>query len=103
MDAVGGADRDGKPVVPDFVVDVSGVFVKKRDMLAAHESQMRWLQQQHSMNNYLDTMEKWTRFRGQSAGLELGEGFRHYKGHPYPDTPLLEELLDGLLVQGKRT
>jgi len=27
------------------------------------------------------------------AGLELAEGFRRYKGHPYPQSALLEELL----------
>jgi hypothetical protein len=30
---------------------------------------------------------------GRRAGLELAEGFRRYKGHPYPQTALLEELL----------
>ncbi|MCL6506061.1 MAG: hypothetical protein K6T59_03460 [Bryobacteraceae bacterium] len=41
----------------------------------------------------VETMERWTRECGRRAGLEFGEGFRRYKGHPYPQTPLLEELL----------
>lgn len=93
MDPAGGADRDGRAVRPDFVVDVGSVFATKRDMLAAHESQRSWLRAQHGMDNYLTTMEQWCRERGRLGGVEFGEGFRHYKGHPYPETPLLEELL----------
>jgi len=95
MDAIGGADREGNPILPDFVVDVAGVFDTKRDMLAEHESQRRWLRQHHGMDNYLEMMEAWTRACGRRAGIEYGEGFRRYKGHPYPESPLLEELLDG--------
>lgn len=97
MDAIGGADRDGRPVQPDFIVDVSSTFETKREMLCAHASQRLWLQSQHHMDDYIDTMERWTRVSGQRAGFELGEGFRHYKGHPYPDSPLLEQLLEGYL------
>ena len=93
MDPVEGRDREGRPVAPDFVVDVSAVFATKRDMLACHESQRNWLRSHHGMDNYLITMEQWTRQRGASAGLEFGEGFRQYKGHPYPQTPALQQLL----------
>lgn len=93
MDAIGGADREGRPVMPDFIVDVSSTFETKRKMLAAHESQRSWLSTQHNMNNYLDTMESWTKTCGRRAGIEYGEGFRHYKGHPYPQDPVLEEAL----------
>lgn len=43
MDPLGGADRENRPVIPDFVVDVSSVFETKRNMLAQHESQRLWL------------------------------------------------------------
>ena len=33
------------------------------------------------------------------AGLHYGEGFRQYRGHPYPETPLLQELLGEQVVQ----
>jgi hypothetical protein len=66
-------------------------------MLAEHRSQRNWLLKQHGMDDYLAQMERWTRESGRRAGLELGEGFRRYKGHPYPQTTLLEQLLgDGL-------
>lgn len=97
MDAIGGVDRDGRPVMPDFVVDVSSTFSLKRAMLEAHESQRLWLQQQHSMDDYIVTMERWTAVCGSRAGITHGEGFRLYRGHPYPQTPLLQDALAGLV------
>jgi N-acetylglucosamine malate deacetylase 1 len=48
-------------------------------------------------------MERWARECGEPAGLRMAEGFRRYKGHPYPQTPLLEELLgEGLVVRAQR-
>lgn len=93
MDAVEGVDRDGRPQQPDFFVDVASVFESKRAMLACHESQRAWLKKQHGIADYLAVMEKWTRERGRAAGMELAEGFRRYPGHPYPQSPLLEQLL----------
>lgn len=93
MDPIEGQDRDGRPVRPDFIVDVGTVFAIKRDMLACHESQRLWLKQHHAMDDYLETMEAWCRHRGQEAGVEFGEGFRQYRGHPYPQSPVLQGLL----------
>jgi LmbE family N-acetylglucosaminyl deacetylase len=93
MDPVEGKDRDGRTVAPDFVVDVTQTFARKRAMLAEHASQRNWLRQHHGMDDYLDAMERWTRERGALRGLAFGEGFRHYTGHAYPQSCLLEELL----------
>src|SRR5258708_17328338 len=93
MDPVGGVDREGSPVVPDLYVDVKSVFAKKTEMLARHKSQREWLKKHHGIDDYLAVMEHWTRAVGRRAGVELAEGFRRYKGHPYPQTPLLEELV----------
>jgi len=93
MDPVEGQDRDGQPVKPDFIVDVSNQFELKRDMLACHASQREWLRAHHGMDNYLLTMEHWSRRRGAEAGYPHGEGFRQYKGHPYPQDPRLQEAL----------
>ncbi len=95
MDPVGGVDRDDRTVAADFYADVSGQFETKRAMLAEHASQREWLLAQHGMDDYLLTMERWTREAGQRAGVQFAEGFRRYKGHPYPQSPLLEELLGG--------
>jgi N-acetylglucosamine malate deacetylase 1 len=102
MDAIGGADREGTPIYPHFVVDISATFDTKRTMLADHESQRLWLQDHHEMDNYITTMEDWTKVCGSRAGLPLGEGFRQYNGHPYPGSPLLQELLDGLVHPVKK-
>jgi LmbE family N-acetylglucosaminyl deacetylase len=99
MDPDEGRDREGNVVRPHFVVDAAKYMERKTAMLACHESQRKWLQKHHHMDNYLETMQEWTRDRGKVAGFEYGEGFRQYKCHPYPTTPLLEELLEGLVRQ----
>jgi LmbE family N-acetylglucosaminyl deacetylase len=93
VDSVGGTDRMGTNIQPDFVANVKSTFKTKRQMLAAHESQREWLKRQHGIDDPLQIMERWTRARGKLAGIDFGEGFRRYKGHPFPDTPLLEDLL----------
>lgn len=93
MDPISGVTREGAPVRPDFTVDVSKVFARKREMLACHASQREWLRKQHGIDEYLEMMERWTREVGHRAGLEMGEGFRQYRGHPYPSSPRLQKLL----------
>lgn len=79
LDPDEGRDRDGRLVLPDFVVDVEEHLELKKQMLAAHESQRAWLQKHHGMDNYIETMEEWTRARGELVGFGLGEGFRQYR------------------------
>ena len=93
MDPIGGVDRENRPVEADFYVDIGRQFETKRGMLAEHSSQREWLLAQHGIDDYLLTMERWTSEAGRRAGVVFAEGFRHYKGHPYPRTPLLEQLL----------
>ncbi|MEX2264002.1 MAG: PIG-L family deacetylase [Bryobacteraceae bacterium] len=93
MDPIGGRDRDNRPVPADFYVDVGRTLETKLRMLAEHRSQREWLFKHHGMDDYLQTTEQWTREIGSRAGVEFAEGFRRYKGHPYPQTPLLEELV----------
>lgn len=97
MDSIEGRDRDGRPVHADFAVEIGPEFGKKREMLAAHTSQREWLRKQHGMDDYLKSMEEWTRARGQSVAVQYAEGFRQYKHHPYPATPLLQELVGARL------
>lgn len=92
-DPAEGIDRDGRQVLPEFVVNVTLEMELKRLMLAEHASQRHWLAQQHGMDDYIATMEQWSQSRGALAGFEFGEGFRQYAGHAYPRTPLLQELL----------
>ncbi|MEK7752678.1 MAG: PIG-L family deacetylase [Acidobacteriota bacterium] len=99
MDPAGGVDREAIPVRPQFVVNVEPVFETKWNMLACHASQRNWLIKQHGMDDYMQTMKSWTQARAALAGLRYGEGFRQYRGHPYPQSPLLQELLGEQVVQ----
>ena len=93
MDPLGGRDREGRVVTPDFIVDVAETFAQKRAMLAEHASQRMWLRQHHGIDDYLEDMERSTRERGELAWVQYGEGFRAYHGHAYPQSPLLQELV----------
>jgi LmbE family N-acetylglucosaminyl deacetylase len=86
-------DREGRPVTPDFHVDVSRVFATKREMLACHASQRNWLLRQHGMDEYLAMQETWGARLGSEIGVAQAESFRQYRGHPYPQDNLLLELL----------
>lgn len=99
MDPVGGVDREEHPIEPDFFVDVTAQMEIKTAMLAEHASQRAWLLKHHGIDDYLETMQAWTRENGRRAGVEYAEGWRRYKGHPYPQTPLLEELLGAGVVR----
>jgi LmbE family N-acetylglucosaminyl deacetylase len=96
MDSTEGIDRDGKMLVPDFTVDVTETIDIKRALIGCHESQRVWLQKQHGMDDYVEISAQWTAQRGRAAGFAYGEGFRRYKGHPYPQAPILEDLLGKL-------
>ena len=97
MDPIGGRDREGGRPRPDFGVDVGEVFQTKAAMLACHASQGAWVAHQHETPDHLAAMEAWTRRRGRDFGVAMAEGFRQYRGHPYPRSPLLQTLLGGAL------
>jgi LmbE family N-acetylglucosaminyl deacetylase len=98
MDPIGGRDREGARIRPDFGADISPVMEVKRRMLLAHESQHAWVAKQHGINDYLASMDAWAERRGRDFGVPQAEGFRQYKNQPYPRTPLLQELLGEALV-----
>lgn len=93
MDPIAAMDRDSRRVSADFYFNVATTFATKKEMLTRHRSQRDWLKSRHGIDEYLDTMENWTRASGARAGVELAEGWRQYKGHPYPQSPLLQKLL----------
>lgn len=94
MDSIGGRDRDGSRIRPDFGVDIGGGWMEtKRRMLLAHESQHRWVARQHGISDFLRSMEAWAERRGRDFGCAQAEGFRCYTHQPYPRTPRLQELL----------
>ena len=50
----------------------------------------------------MGAMESWTKRRGKHFGVGYAEGFRQYKTHPYPATPLLQELVGEALLKDIR-
>lgn len=97
-DPIGGHDREGARIDPEFGVDVAAAFDAKRAMLACHRSQAAWVAKQHGIHDHTATMEAWTRRQGRLFGVELAEGFRQYRHQPYPDTPCLQALLGDVLL-----
>ncbi len=114
-DVMEGVDIFGKRVTPGFYVDVSGEMELKSRMLAAHRSQREWLQVQHGMDEYLDTMRGWAAARGREASAITGppargkrgyagravsyaEAFRQHLGHAYPRDNILAALLPSRVV-----
>ena len=93
MDPLTGTYPDGGQTLRDFCVDVSTQMPTKRAMLEQHSSQRNWLKKHHGIDDYILQMEASTKAAGEPFGLGWGEGFRRYRGHAYPATPLLEELL----------
>jgi len=98
-DPIGGRDRDGRYVEPDFAVDVGVVFDTKLQMLRAHVSQIDWVARQHGSPDFPAQMEAYARRRGAAFDAELAEGFRHYRGEPFPRTPLLQTLVGPALLR----
>ncbi|MEM9660297.1 MAG: PIG-L deacetylase family protein [Planctomycetota bacterium] len=85
----------GRPVEPTFLLDVSSVFDRKIEMLACHASQREWLRSHHGMDEYLDAMKRHAAFRGRELGVGQAEAFIQHAGHPFPQSNLLLEILEG--------
>ncbi len=69
-------DGYGAPFEPHLLVDISSVIEKKREMLACHLSQLRWLELTQGMGSYLNEMTTAGRdmaIRGQN--LTVAEGW----------------------------
>ena len=95
-DPIEGVDWFGNAVPYDFIVDISKTFDLKLKMLAAHDSQRAWLRRQHGVDEYLNSCTTWSQTRGKLIGKTYGEAFRQHKGHPYPHSNILADLLGPL-------
>ena len=93
MDPIEGTDHDGKPLQPDFCVDISSTMELKKQMLACHESQREWLRSHHGIDEYLDSMVALGKHQGEQSGFPYAEGFRQHVGHPFPQKNILATLL----------
>ena len=94
---LGGVDWLGKKVEPSVLVNVSSVADKKAEMLACHASQRDWLRKQHGMDQYIEEMKRMDAELGAEMGVPYAEGFCMHKGHGYPQKPIIEEALSGLV------
>ena len=80
------ADGLERPVRPGLYVDITGVIGKKRDMLACHESQKKWLDESQGLDAYLDTMREMSetvgkmsgKYRKMSGRYRYAEGWRRH-------------------------
>lgn len=72
-------DPLGKIVVPELVVDVTGLQPAKREMLSLHASQKQWLDESQGLDSYLDTMSNLDAELGQRTGkFAFAEGWRRH-------------------------
>jgi LmbE family N-acetylglucosaminyl deacetylase len=93
-DPVEGRDPyTGQLIAPTTFVDVSAQMDRKIDMLAAHASQREWLRAHHGMDEYIEAMKRHSAMRGNEFGRAFAEAFVQHRGHPFPQSDLLAELL----------
>lgn len=92
-DAVEGHDLFGNDSRVSCVVDISEQIEQKSDALKCHDSQRSWLQKQHGMDNYIESMRSWSAKRGAQIGVAYAEAFCQHLGHPHPQDDILRELL----------
>lgn len=98
-DVMEGIDIFGKPVAPQFSVDIGTNIDFKAEMLARHASQREWLRAQHGIDEYIITIREWSAIRGSEAAkvadrnVTHAEAFRQHLGHAYPHTNVLAEIL----------
>lgn len=76
MDTVAGVN-----FVPEFYVDISDHWEKKKRMIECHESQGEWMMAQYDAS-IVENAEVQTRFRGYQAGCKYAEAFRKPKFFP---------------------
>ncbi len=99
-------DMMRRPVVPEFVVDVSDVMTVKREMLARHQSQKAWLDATQGMDAYLESMAEVCREVGSRyGGCAYAEGWRRHNhmGYCAPDFVPLQTLLGDVLKPCDKT
>jgi hypothetical protein len=62
-------------------------------MLACHASQRDWLRAHHGMDEYVEAMKRHSAGRGKQMGVAYAEAFVQHRGHPFPQSDLLTEVM----------
>jgi LmbE family N-acetylglucosaminyl deacetylase len=92
-DPVGGHDLFGVPTPVGRLIDISEKIDAKAEALACHASQRAWLQKQHGLDDYVESMKRWCAARGELLGVAYAENFRQHLGHPHSNEDILGALL----------
>jgi LmbE family N-acetylglucosaminyl deacetylase len=71
----------GEGFIPDFYVDVTSVASVKQEMLAAHVSQIAWMESVFETDMENDAMKR-DRRRGAEVGVEFAEAFQLLRDYP---------------------
>ena len=102
-DPIGGRERTGARLEPEFGVDIGQAYATKAAMLACHRSQVAWVSKQHDTPDNQAWLRSWAERQGRAFGVPLAEGFRQYRHQPYPTSPLLQDLLGEALLAPLQT
>ena len=97
-DAIEGHDLFGNDSRVTCVVDITKHIDTKAESLMAHDSQRSWLQKQHGMDNYIESMKAWSKKRGEQIGVGYAEAFSQHLGHPHPQDDILKEILGAVAL-----
>ena len=98
-DSLEGKDIFGNDVKPKIYVDITSVIDRKERMLCCHKSQRDWLLAHHGMDEYLESMKRFAKKRGQEVNFQYAEGFRQHLGHGYPQDNILKAELKNLVTE----
>ncbi len=97
-DAIEGHDIFGQPSRVTTIVDISPHIEQKSAALQCHDSQRAWLQKQHGMDSYIDSMKQWSAQRGAQISVAYAEAFCQHRGHPHPQDDILHQLLGAHVI-----
>lgn len=90
-----GKDILGNEIQSTIHVDVSGVISLKEEMLKCHKTQRDWLRQLSGLDEFVLSMQEYSKGLGKKINRDYAEGFRQHLGFSYPtDNLLLAELGD---------
>jgi LmbE family N-acetylglucosaminyl deacetylase len=80
-------NEQGLDFEPHLWIDIGETIDVKRQMLAAHTSQVSLMKQMYDVD-LLEMVERLGRYRGGQRGCEFAEAFRHCGTYPEPDGAL---------------
>jgi N-acetylglucosamine malate deacetylase 1 len=92
-------DLFGKKITPQFYVNISSLMPQKIEMLSCHESQRNWLREHHGIDEYVESVRRWSASLAERATqisdkpINYVEAFRQHCGHAYPKDNFLAALL----------